>query len=149
MIRAIILLTLLAAPAHADPDRLSILLSSRHVAATVPFKQANPGLFLTWENRAAGLDYSLGAYRNSYGRLSVAAIAALPIWKRDQTQISLFAGVAHYPVDGRDYAVHAGDFVPLAGVQFRHRNIFAQVMPGDGNFTSGIISFGLTFKLGH
>ena len=68
MIRAILISFVLAAPVHADPDRISILLSSYHVDAKQDFEQVNPGGFLTWENRMGGLDYSLGAYRNSYGR---------------------------------------------------------------------------------
>lgn len=147
MIRALLFALVLAVPAQADPDRVSVLLTSHHASARQRFEEVNPGLFLTWENRALGLDYSLGAYRNSYGRVSVAATAAWPIWQRQNTQVALFAGVALYPRDGGRFAVHAGDWVPLAGVQMRHRNLFFQAMPGDGRFARGVVSMGLTFSL--
>lgn len=137
----------LVSPAQADPDRVSVLLTSHHVAAKQSFEKVNPGIFLTWEDRAFGLDYSVGAYRNSYGRGSVAGIAALPLWQRDNTQVALFAGVGLYPKDGRNFGVHAGDFVPLVGIQIRHRNLFLQAMPGDGKYAAAVISMGLTFPL--
>lgn len=137
----------LALPAHADPDRISVLLGSSHLGARHPFEEVNPGVFLTWEDRAFGLDYSLGVYRNSFGRMSVAGTAALPVWERGKTQAALFAGVALYPGDGWRFRAHAGDWVPIAGLQIRHGNAFAQIMPGDGRPVRAVVSFGLTFKL--
>lgn len=135
----------LATPAAADPDRVSILLGSRHPGANVPYEQVNPGVFLTWEDRGAwGLDYSLGVYRNSYGRASVAGTVALPVIERGQFQAAVFGGLAVYPGNGDQFAVHAGDVVPIAGVQARLGNGFVQVMPGDG---MAVVTFGLTFPL--
>lgn len=130
-------------PAWSDPDRISVLLGSHHVDARTEFEQRNPGLFLTWEDRG-GLDLSVGAYRNSYGRTSVAATAAIPIWTVRDAQLSLFAGVALYPEDGRNFAVHWGDLVPVGGVQMRAGDIFTQIIPSDGAATDAIISFGIT-----
>lgn len=138
------LASVLATPAMAEPDRVSILLGSRHPGASVTYEQVNPGIFLTWEDRAFGLDYSAGVYRNSYGRASVAATAALPIIERGQFQAAVFGGLALYPGNGDDFAVHAGDMVPIAGLQARMGNAFVQVMPGDG---MAVVSFGLTFPL--
>lgn len=141
----ILALMLAASPAHADPDRISILLGSHHFGTDLPWQQSNPGLFATWEGER--LDWSLGAYRNSYDRLSVAATVALPIWARGQAEVSLFAGVALYPKDGRNFAVHLGDVVPIGGVQLRMGHVFAQVMPGDGQTVKAVVATGLTFEL--
>lgn len=144
MIRLAAVLLALATPAAAEPDRLSILLGSAHPGATVKFEQVNPGVFLTWEDRALGLDYSLGIYRNSFGRASIAATAALPVADRGRFQLALFGGLALYPGNGADFAVHTGDVVPIAGLQARLGRSFVQVMPGDG---MAVAAFGLTFPL--
>lgn len=149
MIRAILIILALALPTAAaagGPDRLSILLASHHSGARVPFKVATPGVFATWEDRALGLDWSIGAYRNSYGRPSVAGLAALPVWRRGQTQVSLFAGAAYYPRDGRTFRVSIGDVVPIGGVQLRHRGLFVQIMPSDGRAARAVISTGVTMR---
>lgn len=143
------LLLIASAPgsAQAGPDRVSILGGSYHVDAKIAFEQVNPGLFVTWEDRWMGLDYSVGLYRNSFGKASVAASAALPVVRWDEGELSLFAGAALYPGDGRFFAVHAGDVVPIGGLQVRHRNLFMQVIPSDGVYTDAIVSAGITFNL--
>jgi hypothetical protein len=148
MKQVLIALALCAGPAFAEgPDRVSILMGSVHVDAAIPFEEVNPGLFLTWEDRGLDLDYSLGAYRNSYGRVSIAATAALPLAQWDGGQFSVFAGVAYYPENGREFAVSLGDVVPVGGVQIRHENIFAQIIPSDGKLADAIVTCGLTFSL--
>ena len=142
MIRIAVILAALATPAAADPDRLSILLGSAHPGADRAFEQVNPGVFLTWEDRALGLDYSVGAYRNSFGRASIAATAALPVVEQGRFQLALFGGLALYPGNGDDFLYHAGDIVPIAGIQARLGHGFVQVMPGDG---MAVVAFGLTF----
>ena len=136
---------LFACPAQAGPDRLSVLIGSKHINASYDFEEANPGLFVTWENQR--LDWTLGAYRNSYGRMSVSAIVGLPVVRWRDGDVSLFIGVALYPKDGRNFAVHAGDLVPIGGVQIRHRNVFIQVVPLDGNLADAVVAFGVTFPL--
>lgn len=148
MTRVAVILALLAAPAAADmaPDRVSLLLGSHHVDARTEFVERNPGLFLTWDG---AVDVSVGAYRNSYGETSVAAMAALPLVAWDGGEASVFAGVAHYPNDGEKFATHIGsDVVVLGGVQVRHGNLFAQVIPSDGVWADAIVSVGLTMELG-
>lgn len=148
MFTALILSALCTSPSLASgPDRVSVMLGSYHVSASVPFDQSNPGVFLTWEDRMAGLDYTLGAYRNSFGRTSVAGIATLPVWERGRTHVGVFAGIAHYPEDGRTHRFHAGDFIPMAGLQIRHGNIFTQIIPSDGRAARAVVSIGMTFKL--
>ncbi len=135
---------LLAPPVAADPDRLSVLLGSQHPGAKRSYEQINPGLFLTWEDRALGLDYSVGLFRNSYGRGSVAATAALPVIERGRFQAALFGGLAVYPGNGDNFALHAGDLVPIAGVQARLGPGFVQVMPGED---MAVVAFGMTLPL--
>ncbi|MFN3971237.1 MAG: hypothetical protein ACK4L4_07685 [Gemmobacter sp.] len=151
MTRLAVLLALmasLACPARAEgPDRASILLGSHHAAARAAFEGVNPGLFLTWENRA-GLDWSVGAYRNSYGRASVAVTVARPLIRWRGGEAGVFAGLAHYPGNGRRFRVSAGDVVPLAGVQARHGNLFAQVIPLGGRAARAVATVGVTFDLG-
>lgn len=146
MIRAaIILWMVMVIEAQSGPDRLSVLMGSHHEGGW-GFETRTPGVFLTWED-IEGLDFSLGVYRNSYGRGSVAATAALPIRRWAFGEASVFLGAAWYPKDGRTFRVSLGDLVPVGGVQFRHRNWFWQIMPSDGQPVRAIFSVGLTFEL--
>lgn len=144
MIRLAALFIALSTPVAADPDRLSVLFGSAHPGARFDYEAANPGLFLTWEDRALGLDYSIGVFRNSFGGASIAGTAALPLFERGEFQASVFGGVALYPGYGDHFAVHAGDLVPMAGLQARYRDGFVQIMPGKD---MAVISLGLTFPL--
>ena len=146
MIRSLLALILCAGPAFADPDRVSILLGSQHLGGD-GFNEINPGAFLTWEDRALGLDYSVGAYLNSYDRISVAATVDLALAEWDRGRLSVFAGVAHYPRNGRNFKVHAGDFVPIGGVQVRQGNVFMQILPSDGLSVDATVAFGVTFSI--
>lgn len=139
---------LVSAPglALAGPDRISFLLGSAHVETAREFEEVNPGVFVTWEDRWNGLDYSLGAYRNSFGGVSTAATAALPLFTAASMEVSVFAGVAIYPGDGDEFLYHAGDLVPLGGIQLRRDPVFLQIMPGGGD-PDAIISFGVTIPL--
>lgn len=134
-----------ALPATAGPDRLSLLVGSSHIGARQPFEEVNPGLFLTWEG--ARFDRTLGAFRNSYGRVSVAATAALPLLSGPDWRIDAFLGTAYYPEDGRDFRVSVGDWVPLGGLQARKGPVFVQLIPQDGNVADAVIAFGLTLPL--
>lgn len=132
--------------AQAGPDRISILLGSEHVGAEPSlFEETNPGIFLTWEHQH--LDASIGTYRNSYGKTSIAAVLDYPIYRADEFRFSAFAGLAYYPDNGRKFAVSIGDVVPLAGLQTRYKNAFLQVIPQDGRYVDAIVSFGVTFEL--
>jgi len=136
----------LASPARADmtPNRVSMLIGSHHVGG-LGFEERNPGVFVTWER--SPLDFTVGAYRNSYGRGSVAATVAVPIWSRASAEISLFGGAAYYPKDGRRFAMHAGDLVPIGGLQIRYRNLFLQAIPGNGKHVDAVIGVGMTWAL--
>lgn len=142
MTRTILILALVAAPATAQ-DSLTVLLGSHHVAAQIEFEEVNPGLILTWDRDP--LDWSAGVYRNSYGRTTVAGFASLPLVENDALSVSAVAGVALYPEDGRTFAVHAGDWVPLVGLHLQSGPISVLIMPSDGKATDAVIAFGATF----
>jgi hypothetical protein len=122
----------------AEPDRISLLMGSHHIDAKTYFNEVNPGVFVSWDR------VTLGLYENSYGRTSVAAAYAFPILRRPELEVDLFAGVALYPEDGRRFAIHAGDWVPMAGIEARSHGLFVQIIPSDGVWTDAIIGFGIT-----
>ena len=100
---ALIACVSLGAPARAEPDRLSVLLGSRHFgAAPGAANGANPGLFLTWERDR--VDLSAGVYRNSYNKTSVAVFAGYPLIRWDNGAVSAVAGLATYPGDAHKFA---------------------------------------------
>jgi len=144
MIRAVFIAALCWLSTSAAADRVSVLLASRHVGAS-GFEEINPGLFYTFER--PGVDFTFGGYRNSYGRLSLAATAALPVVTWADGEASIFAGVAYYPGDGRRQRFHAGDFVPVAGLQIRQGHAFMQIIPMDGQPVRAVVSFGLTWRI--
>jgi hypothetical protein len=118
----ILIFALVAGPLVAQ-DRVAFLMGSHHVGAGEnQFEEVNPGLFLTWDN------WSVGAYRNSYGGLSLALTHEWAL----TDHVAVFAGVATY--DG---------LMPIAGLQFTVGPVFVQVIPSDGRATDAIISFGL------
>lgn len=147
MWRVLILVMIATGPAFAGPDRIAVHLGSYHAGATSEFEEVNPGIFLSWD-RAHDVTLSVGAFRNSYGRGSVAVTAAKTVFKQKHTSAAVFAGLAHYPGNGNDISHAIGDFVPLAGVQFHYRHVFLNVMPGDGDTVDAIFSFGVTVPLG-
>lgn len=132
-------------PAHAGPDRISVLIASYHVNNKKDFNETNPGLFLTWEE---DIEWTLGIYTNSYHRTSVAAAAQLPVAGGASWSIAVFGGAAYYPGDGRHFAVAAGDVVPLAGLHLRWGPVFAMAIPLDGKTADGILAMGLTVPIG-
>ncbi len=135
-------LALAAAPASAD--RLSLLLHSSHIGTEGDYEESTPGVFYTVER---DLDWTVGVFRNSFGDWSPAATVGLPVAEWEGGQASLFAGAAYYP-DAEAIRARAGNLVPLAGVQVRHGNLFAQVMPVGTRPIKGVVSVGLTFDLG-
>ncbi|AZQ66380.1 hypothetical protein EF888_04075 [Silicimonas algicola] len=137
-----------AVPAFAGPpDRLSILMGSYHADATLEFEQTNPGIFLDWDN-PSGTTLTVGVYRNSYGRRSLALSASRTILRRGELSLEGFVGLAHYPGDGHKVPVAVGDVVPIAGLKVRYRKAFALMIPGDGATTDAIFAYGLSFDLG-
>lgn len=147
MFRVLLLLTIAAGPVHAGPDRIVVHMGSHHAGADHRFEEVNPGLFLSWE-RPSGVTFSLGAFRNSYGRGSVAATVSKTVYQRQNSAVAVFSGLAHYPGNGGDIRHAIGDVVPLAGLQLHYRNVFLNIMPGDGDTVDAIFSFGVTLPFG-
>jgi hypothetical protein len=140
MIRVAAIMLCLSGPCVAQ-DRVSILMGSHHVGATVDFEETNPGIFLTWDR------VTFGTYVNSYGRQSLAATYASPVLGGEDWSVELFAGAAYYPENGRGFAVHLGDVVPIGGLQIHYGNLFAQILPSDGKATDAILTVGITLDL--
>lgn len=146
MLRVLFCVMIAAGSAAAGPDHVAFHLGSHHAGASHSFEEVNPGLFLSWD-RPHGVTLSVGAFRNSYGRGSVAATVAKTIHTYREGAAAVFAGLAHYPGNGADIRHAIGDMVPLAGVQLRHRRLFVNIMPGDGDTVDAIMSFGITIPL--
>lgn len=147
LLRLSLLLFLTSSPALAEgPNRLSVLLGSHHLDANLAFEEKNPGVFLDWL-RADGLSWSLGAYRNSFGKPTVAALAGLNLFESETMRFDLFGGLAHYPGDGRKNRFSIGDLTPLAGLRAEYRGLFVLAIPSDGKVTDGILAFGVSVPL--
>lgn len=145
-IAALVGATTLVAADQGAADRISLLLGSQHIGASGQFEEFNPGIFYTWDKPA--VDISLGAYRNSYGRTSLAAVGSIPLASWRDGELAAFAGVAHYPQDGRNQVTHLGaDLVPVAGLQVRQGPVFVQFTPMDGKPVDALVAFGVTFEM--
>lgn len=128
---------------------MSLLIGSYHVNPASDFEESNPGLFVTWEDAWGGpLDVSLGGYQNSYGRGSASAFASLPFLEAENFEASVFGGLAHYPEDGRNFALSYEDVVVLGGLQLRWGPTFMQIVPGDGQEADAVVAFGISSPLG-
>ena len=84
--------------------------------ATRDFQEFNPGVSFTWED---DLNYSLGAYYNSYEKISVLGAVSYDFPITGDFALGLFAGLSLYPGDGDRFEYAIGDLVPLIGVQAR------------------------------
>ena len=147
MLGALCALLIGATPDRADAARINILLGSHHAGSSFDYEEVNPGLFYTWERPK--VDLSLGAYRNSYGNLSVAALAGRSLWDWETGALSAFAGVAHYPENGDRISSHiGGNIVVVGGLQVRQGNVFVQALPYRDGDAKGLFTFGLTFDVG-
>ena len=140
----------LALSAQTRPDRISFLLGSEHIGAS-GYEEFNPGVFATWTNGAfqGRADVSVGGFRNSYGDGSLAVSLALPLVREATWGIDVFSALAWYPGNGDRFKYHAGDIVPLFGLQSRIGPTFIQYVPGGDRGVDATLGFGLTFPLGY
>ncbi len=126
-------------------DRASVLLGSHHFGGG-EFEEFNPGIFYTWERQNVG--FSAGVFRNSYGRGSVAATAAVPLVKWDNGEFTLFAGAAYYRIEGRRLKSQiSSDVIGIGGLQVRQGHAFAQLIPMNDKGSNVLISFGFTWDV--
>lgn len=137
----------LALPVQALADRVTVLLGSHHAGASNQYEEFNPGLFYTWERPV--VDLSAGAYRNSYGNLSVAGFVGKRLWDWESGAFSVFGGLAHYPENGRRIESHiGGNVVGLVGLQLRQGPVVLQALPYREGSAKGLFTFGLSFDVG-
>lgn len=138
-------ITLPGGAVRADPDLVTILGGSYHVGAPGAFETFTPGVFLTWQYPA--VDLSAGIYRNSYGRVSVAATVDHAVYDTDWVTIAGFAGLSHYPQEGRTLARSVGDVVPIGGLRLRVGHALVTVIPSDSASIDAIVTLGFTFEV--
>lgn len=141
-------LSLLPLQSWADPDSVAVLLGSYHVNGS-GFEEFNPGVFVNWHGAAFGgrVDLGFGGFRNSYDGFSAAVTSAYPLVRTQDWGLDLFAALAWYPGDGARFAHAIGDFVPIAGLQMRYRQVFVQAIPAGGDSVDATLSYGLVFEL--
>ena len=60
---------------------------------------------------------------------------------------NVFGRLSQYFCPATHFRMHAGDVVPIGGLQVQHRNAFLQIMPSDGGAVDAVIAMGLTFSL--
>ena len=136
-----------ATPAVADPEKLYLLLGSHHVDTQPgyqPFVEVNPGVMAFYAQD--DFDLVFGAYRNSFGKMSVSVAASKTLFQGRDASLSVFAGAAIYPGNGQNFAIHAGDLVPMIGVTVELGPTFISVLPGDGASHDAVVAYGLKIE---
>lgn len=142
-----LLLSVLAALVATTPaaaDRISVLLGSHHVGPG-DYEERNPGLFYTWDD--GPVDWTLGAYRNSYGNISVAGYGSVPFAEWDRGEAAVIAGIAHYPERAKNMRYSVGEVVPMVGLSLIQDNLFVQAFPRGFDPLRATIAVGVTFEL--
>ena len=145
------------------PDRLILTTGSRHINMNGfyhdfrfhPFREKNPGIGLVYENRAGGLDYTIGTYRGSYRQCATFAHVSkmFPVLGEGPWAIHAgpFIGIAHYGQDAQFIESRIGNssFVGIAGLQFRSGPFFltATPMPNAAGKPALLVGFGLSTPL--
>ncbi|NVK46230.1 MAG: hypothetical protein HWE33_07990 [Rhodobacteraceae bacterium] len=141
-------LLLTATPAFADglaPDYAVLPLASHHYGDWGEddgddFNEFNPGLMFTWGERAYGLNYTLGAYRDSRSDTS-AHLSAAKMWDiGDHAQAGIVGAYIHSFGDG-----YTG-FAP--SVQLTYKSLFLNAATGYDDDVYGVISTGFIIPLG-
>lgn len=92
--------------------------------------------------------FDVGAFYNSYEKISLSAFAAVPLYRTEDVSIDLFGDLAWYPGTGLTFPVtSADDVIPTAGLQGRYNNLFVQIIPSDGVAADVIITAGVTYAV--
>ena len=134
-------------PAYADivPDYWGVSIASYHVDPKWDFNETNPGIFAFWEVTES-TDFSLGIYHNSFSRVSVSTVFFTEFLSTENVDFSILYGLAYYPEDGRYFAAHVGNIVPVGGISADFGRVSIQFIPSDGNITDGIFTLMLHDK---
>lgn len=126
----------------AVPDYVQIPLASHHFGSWSDddFNEFNPGLLLTWAERAGGLNYTIGAYKDSKSDAAL-HVSAAKMWDfGPYTQGGLVLGYIHSFGDG---------YTGIApSLQINHRFFFVNIATGYDDGTYGVVGTGLTIPLG-
>ncbi|RPE71064.1 hypothetical protein EDD53_0177 [Pacificibacter maritimus] len=125
------------------PDVLQIPLASHHFGdwgESSDFNEFNPGVILTWEDRLAGLNYSIGAYKDSKSATAL-HLSAAKMWDIGQyTQAGIVGAYIHSFGDG---------YTGIApSIQLNHKYIFVNVATGYDDDFYGVVGTGITIPLG-
>ena len=154
-------LALVPIAAHADglaPDRAYIPLTAQHLNidptqfGRTDWNQLNPGVILAWEDRWLGLDYSVGAFKNSFDDTS-AYLTTAKFWDLSpDLSAGLVVGLADYHANARFISTQIGTsgWVVTGGPQMIYKNAFLQIqpVPQTNGQLGAIVIGGLTFDLG-
>ncbi|SFL95548.1 hypothetical protein [Shimia aestuarii] len=151
---------LIASSAAAEglgPDRIYIPLASHHYNLTPPnpgqnsWNEFNPGLVFTWENRFVTLDYSVGAYLNSYEKISP-MVSVGKFWDVGKVAFGGVLSFVDYGSNARHFDVTLGNsnITILPAIQINYKNAFLQVVPAPQfqGESGAVFGVGATFALG-
>lgn len=138
------------------PDSIGMSLASYHVDIDptrydrTEWNEFNPGLFLSWEDRFLGLNYSAGGFVNSYDKFAT-YIGASYFWAiAKDVELGPFIGIADYGENSRFFDTHIGnsDYIVIGGVQLNYKNAFIQYLPvaGSEGGLGGVFAVGLSFR---
>ncbi|AJE48187.1 hypothetical protein [Celeribacter indicus] len=133
------------AAADLAPDYALIPLASHHYGDWGEddgddFTEFNPGLLFTWAERAGGLNYTFGAYRDSMADVSL-HLSAAKMW-----QIGPYAEAGIVGAYLHSFGEGYTGFAPSLQVNYKHLFINAATGYDDGVY--GVVSTGLIFDIG-
>jgi len=144
-----------------SPDRVYLTFGSKHLNidptnfGLASWNETNPGVIFTWEDRGRlGLNYSLGAFQNSFADRSLFASTG-KTWAVGDTDLRLgfVVGLADYGQNARLIATQLGtsDWIVTGGAQIEYRNLFFQLQPAGRQLGGGygaVLVAGVSFALG-
>ena len=137
---ALILTTVQAA--GSAPDRVQFSFGSVHTKdEDNKFTPFNPGAFLTWDHPRVST--SVGVFRNSYSDPAFAVVAAWPLWRPGDWQVSAFGALAWYE-NGSRFDLSVGNWVPGVGIELRRDRYFAQIFPSSDDIFDAVITVGIS-----
>jgi len=138
------------------PDRVQIMLGSKHFNQTAPniigeFVEFNPGVILVWEDAIGHMNASAGALQNSYGEIAHVIAGSFDHEFDSGVTAGVFFGAAYYGDKAKYVSPKYQDtgLVPYAGGQLNYRNFFIQTAPilkESGSMTM-LLAYGLSFNL--